>query len=453
MKKKLWIPIVIIVFLAILFVPIPTGTCRDGGTSVYSALTYKIINWNRITDDTTYSKTRVYFFPDNFKSIDELWDSEGVNIENIDDNSNQQNNNENAEQTFIATVLEIYDSSVVVQPVGCSDLLSSREKVSFGTSKLEKIDIEVGSVVKITFDGKVMESFPVQITASSWEISNDLSHLKYTGQWLDKTTAEKAEDYQFEHIKITKIYFDCFFAEPVIPMPYEIKLNGSISGQWCIGDQVSCTYENTYLDEETFRIEADMLTIKASDFQPEPNVAYKPVIYLYPERETDVSVNLNLNGELTCTYPAYGNGWKVTASPDGTLTDAKGQTYNYIYWEGKTNIQYDFSKGFCVKGEDTATFLEVALEKLGLTRREANEFIVFWLPMMEQNPYNVISFQTDIYTDAAKLDIAPAPDTLIRVFMAWQKADAIVEIPEQELSAPERKGFTVVEWGGTEILK
>ncbi|MBE7058410.1 MAG: hypothetical protein E7387_04845 [Ruminococcaceae bacterium] len=193
--------------------------------------------------------------------------------------------------------------------------------------------------------------------------------------------------------------------------------------------------------------------MKVSDFELEPNVVYKPVIYLYPERETDVSVNLTLNGELTCTYPAYENGWNVTASPDGTLTDAKGQTYNYLYWEGETNIKYDFSKGFCVKGEDTAEFLEIALKKLGLTRREANEFIVFWFPMMEQNPYNVISFQTDIYTDAAKLDIAPAPDTLIRVFMAWQKADAIVEIPEQELSAPERKGFTVVEWGGTEILK
>ena len=75
------------------------------------------------------------------------------------------------------------------------------------------------------------------------------------------------------------------------------------------------------------------------------------------------------------------------------------QTYNYLYWEGETYAQYDLSKGFCVKGEDTAAFLEDALEQLGLTRREANEFIVYWLPLMEHNPYNKISFQTDIYTD------------------------------------------------------
>lgn len=177
----------------------------------------------------------------------------------------------------------------------------------------------------------------------------------------------------------------------------------------------------------------------------------KPVIYLYPEEKTEVSVNLTLDGRLTCTYPAYNEGWTVTAAPDGTLTDAKGQIYNYLYWEGESYAQYDLSKGFCVKGEDTAAFLEDSLARLGLTRREANEFIVYWLPLMEANAYNIISFQTDIYTDAAKLEVSPAPDTLIRVFMAWQAADSYVELPEQELTAPERTGFTVVEWGGAKV--
>ncbi|MBQ8880656.1 MAG: hypothetical protein IJ030_00585 [Oscillospiraceae bacterium] len=194
-----------------------------------------------------------------------------------------------------------------------------------------------------------------------------------------------------------------------------------------------------------------MLTVAASDWRPEPGVAYKPVIYLYPEEEIQVSVKLDLDGRLTCTYPAYGSGWTVTASPDGTLTDAKGQTYNYLYWEGETNAQYDLSKGFCVKGADTAVFLETALERLGLTRREANEFIVYWLPLMEQNPYNIIAFQTDAYTDAARLEVNPAPDTLIRVFMAWQASQEYVTLPEQELTAPAREGFTVVEWGGTQL--
>ena len=177
----------------------------------------------------------------------------------------------------------------------------------------------------------------------------------------------------------------------------------------------------------------------------------KPVIYLYPKEETEVTVKLDCQGSLTCTYPAYQNGWAVTAQPDGTLTDASGQTYNYLYWEGKSASDFDFSEGFCVAGKDTAAFLEAALRELGLNRREANEFIVYWLPLMQENPYNIISFQTDAYTEAALLSISPAPDTVIRVFMAWYASDELLEITPQELTAPERTGFTVIEWGGSQV--
>ena len=179
--------------------------------------------------------------------------------------------------------------------------------------------------------------------------------------------------------------------------------------------------------------------------------AAKPVLYLYPEKETAVTVTLDYAGELTCTYPAYNNGWTITAQPDGTLTDSAGQTYNYLYWEGLDHTEYDFSQGFCLAGRDTSAFLENALSQLGLTRREANEFIVYWLPQMQENPYNLIAFQSDAYTQAAQLAIDPAPDTLLRVFMAWKPLDAAVDIPAQALAAPERTGFTAVEWGGCQV--
>ena len=70
---------------------------------------------------------------------------------------------------------------------------------------------------------------------------------------------------------------------------------------------------------------------------------------------------------------------------------------------------------------------------------------------MQANPYNLITFQSDAYTQAARLAIEPAPDTLLRVFMAWKPLDAAVDIPAQPLSAPERTGFTVVEWGGCQV--
>ena len=183
-------------------------------------------------------------------------------------------------------------------------------------------------------------------------------------------------------------------------------------------------------------------------FEPAGYWDAKPVIYLYPEEETDVTVRLELSGEMTCSYPAYDDGWTVAAAPDGTLRDADDQTYNYLYWEGKSGAAYDFSEGFCVAGSETAAFLEDALARLGLTRREANEFIVYWLPLMQDNPYNLISFQTDAYAQSARLTVDPAPDTLLRVFMAWKPLGAEQEIAPQMLTAPERNGFTVVEWGG-----
>ena len=65
-----------------------------------------------------------------------------------------------------------------------------------------------------------------------------------------------------------------------------------------------------------------LFSLSACGREPKEEVSNeKPVIYLYPEQETDVRVTLDLAGELTCAYPAYGDGWSVRAAPDGTLTD------------------------------------------------------------------------------------------------------------------------------------
>ena len=195
-----------------------------------------------------------------------------------------------------------------------------------------------------------------------------------------------------------------------------------------------------------------LLTVCALLSGCRPATNEKPVIYLYPEVETEVTVTLDLDGRLTCVYPAMERGaWTVTAQPDGTLTDAQGQTYNYLYWEGVSDADYDLSHGFCVSGADTAAFLEDALSQLGLTRREANEFIVYWLPRMEPNPYNLISFQTDAYTSHAALTVTPETDSVLRVFMVWKPLETPADVPAQPLPAFSRSGFTVVEWGGAEL--
>ena len=183
-------------------------------------------------------------------------------------------------------------------------------------------------------------------------------------------------------------------------------------------------------------------------------VAKKPVIYLYPEQETDVHVELELTeSELNTTYPKYDNGWDVTAYPDGMLLNkADGSHHKYLFWDAvNCRTRFDFSKGFCVAGSDTESFLKEKLTYIGLNEQEMNEFIVYWLPLMEHNAYNLISFQGDAYTNSAKLKITPTPDSECRVFMAYVPLENAVAIEPQQLETFERNGFTVVEWGGAEV--
>ena len=71
-RKKIIIVLITIIVLLVLFLPLPVGSFDDGGTRVYSALTYKIIAETN-HDVYFYNKTSVFWIPDKFKSIDELW--------------------------------------------------------------------------------------------------------------------------------------------------------------------------------------------------------------------------------------------------------------------------------------------------------------------------------------------------------------------------------------------
>lgn len=180
----------------------------------------------------------------------------------------------------------------------------------------------------------------------------------------------------------------------------------------------------------------------------------KPVIYLYPEKATDITVKLDFQGELGYTFPAYRDGWSVLARPDGTLTDkADGSTHYYLFWDGVPDKKsWDFSKGFVVKGGEVEAFFREKLPAMGLIPREYNDFITYWVPEMRKNTYNLITFSTTEYKQVAPLNVSPAPDTVLRVHMVYLPLSESIAIEEQALpAAPERKGFTLVEWGGTRV--
>lgn len=175
----------------------------------------------------------------------------------------------------------------------------------------------------------------------------------------------------------------------------------------------------------------------------------KPVLYLYPEEKTNVEVSFENPNMLTTTYPKYINKWNVLALPNGDLYDNKGRYYYGLYWEEVKNHNIDFNEGFYVTKDNAINFLEEKLEILGFNNREANEFIMYWLPILESNEQSLVYFElTDEREAYNKLNIKPVPDSILRVAIHVKKVNGKVDIKEQKLDTFNRYGFSAIEWGG-----
>ena len=185
------------------------------------------------------------------------------------------------------------------------------------------------------------------------------------------------------------------------------------------------------------------------------DVSDKPVIYLYPEKEQEVNIEIDVRGTIAFSYPVYKNNWLVTAKPDGEIT-YKNNTYDYLFWEGKhANLTSakDFESGFVIEGNKTIEFLEKSLTKIGLNASEKNDFITYWGPKMVGNYYNFIHFKfnEDYGKDVAGIKVTPEPKKMLRMFMVFAPLKEFKVVEEQEIIPFIREGFTVIEWGGSQI--
>lgn len=177
----------------------------------------------------------------------------------------------------------------------------------------------------------------------------------------------------------------------------------------------------------------------------------KPVIYLYPEEDTVVNVQVDVD-EFTVTEPEYGaDGWTVLAEPSGRLTNLEDdKVYSYLFWEGLSDETFELEPGFTLAMENVEDELPGVLESLGLNKQETADFMEFWLPRIqdEGTPYVEFTFvEQKLFDQIAPLTVTPAPDQVIRVFMVHQGVyESGLSVPK--FHAPPRYGFTVVEWGG-----
>lgn len=182
----------------------------------------------------------------------------------------------------------------------------------------------------------------------------------------------------------------------------------------------------------------------------------KPVIYLYPKEKTDVELSIKFDGKILTTFPKLEKSWNVTAYENGQIFDNKtNRFYSSLFWDGEISFptsHYQYKTGFIVEKEKLTSFLIEKLEFMGLNTVETNEFIQYWLPILERNKTTFIHFLVNENCEVFSTNyVTPKPDTSIRILMEYFGIDAPFSIPPQELPKTIRKGFTLVEWGGSDV--
>ncbi|MCA9360104.1 hypothetical protein KC850_03640 [Candidatus Kaiserbacteria bacterium] len=178
----------------------------------------------------------------------------------------------------------------------------------------------------------------------------------------------------------------------------------------------------------------------------------KPVIYLYPEEETDLHVEVEPNIGFTKTIPEYKDGWDVTAYPDGTVIDREtGEDYHYLYWAGLVDGYPLIEEGWVVTQSDIPAFFDYILPLYGLQGSEITDFTEYWEEDLDEAPYYAISFVDQaIIDELSPLTLDKEPDVVMRVLMTAKPLERPIKLPQPQLpELPEREGFTVIEWGGT----
>ena len=213
--------------------------------------------------------------------------------------------------------------------------------------------------------------------------------------------------------------------------------------------------------DKTFEIPIDNENIKnvqayyriVSTEKCNSDIAYKPIIYIYPDKEMDLTIKLKNDKLLTHTYPKYSDSWNIHVDTNGNIYDYKtNKNYYALYWEAFDNSEINMNEGFVIEGKDTVKFLEEKLKYLGLNDREINEFIIYWIDKLENNKYNYIRFRcTEEVNNYMPLEFSEKPDTLIRVIMDYKPLNEKINASKQKLESTVRNGFTVVEWGGRKL--
>lgn len=96
---------------------------------------------------------------------------------------------------FYGTIIESKDNNIIVEPREGENIRKSADKISIGLGEYSDVVYMVGTNVKITYDGTIMESYPAQVKAIKIELkSAENFELKFSKNSNDGSKIEKILD-------------------------------------------------------------------------------------------------------------------------------------------------------------------------------------------------------------------------------------------------------------------
>jgi len=181
------------------------------------------------------------------------------------------------------------------------------------------------------------------------------------------------------------------------------------------------------------------------DYTSNKMVDKKPAIYLYPIEDSQISINVDINGKMIADIPSYHDGWNVFVTKEGIIENQ----YDYLFYEAKLN-EIDIPKtGWVIEYPELSQWFDLNLEKLGLNEKEKTQFKEYWLnELPKANYYEIKLLSKEFLNNNMNLIIEPKPDTEIRINFLFKPLKESYKLDNPEITTPVRTGFTIVEWGG-----
>jgi hypothetical protein len=177
------------------------------------------------------------------------------------------------------------------------------------------------------------------------------------------------------------------------------------------------------------------------------HVARKPNIYIYPEKEISLKVNIDFpqDGNIITSIPSYNDGWDINVDPTGKINT----TYNYLFYESIQPNKWQYDQGWIIEKDSLKEFFQNNMSEYGFNENEIKDFTEYWIPELTSfNYYLIYPQETEKINELIRLSFSVQPDNIFRLFYAIkgtnEKKDMDKPVIPNKLS---RNGFHIIEWG------